>query len=148
MAKIVREATVGWDGDVARGAGSISAASSGAFVELGYTATSRIGEPEGKTSPEELLAAAHAACFTTSLALELSKAGTPPQRLDLRCVVTLDKVEGKGHQIVRSEIEARGTVPDCDDAAFAQAAEAADARCPLSALIRASATVTVVATLS
>lgn len=148
MPRIVREATVSWDGDVARGAGAISAASSGAFVELGYTAASRIGEPEGKTSPEELLAAAHAACFTTSLALELSKAGTPPERLDLRCVVTLDKVEGKGHQIVHSEIEARGTVPNCDDAGFAQAAEAADARCPLSALIRASATVTVVATLS
>ena len=150
MARIVREATVSWEGDVARGAGAISAASSGAFTELGYTAASRIGEPEGKTSPEELLAAAHASCFTTSLALELTMAGTPPERLDLRCVVTLDRVEGEGnrHQIVRSEIEAHGTVPGCDEAAFAQAAEAADARCPLSALIRAGATVSVVATLS
>ena len=117
-------------------------------MDLGYTAASRIGEPDGKTSPEELLAAAHAACFTTSLALELTKAGTPPERLDVHCLVTLDEVEGKGHQIVRSEIGAHGTVPDCDEAAFAQAAEAADARCPLSALIRASATVAVVATLS
>ena len=65
----------------------------------------------------------------------------------MRCVVTMDEVEGKGHQIVHSEIEARGTVPDCDEAAFAQAAEAADAGCPFSALIRASATVTVSATL-
>ena len=83
-----------------------------------------------------------------SLASELSKAGTPPERLDVRCVVTMDEVEGKGHQIVHSEIEARGSVPDCDEAAFAQAAAAADASCPFSALIRASATVNVSAALS
>ena len=65
----------------------------------------------------------------------------------MRCVITMDEVEGKGHQIVHSAIEAHGTVPDCDDAAFAQAAEAADAGCPFSALIRASATVAVSATL-
>ena len=83
-----------------------------------------------------------------SLAGELSKAGTPPERLDVRCVVTMDEIEGKGHQIVHSEIEALGTVPDCDEAAFAQAAEAADAGCPFSALIRASATVSVSASLA
>ena len=101
-----------------------------------------------KTSPEELLAAAHGGCFTTSLAGELTKAGTPPERLDVRCTITMDEVEGKGHQIVHSQIVAHGTVPDCDEAAFAQAAEAADASCPFSALIRASATVAVTATLS
>ena len=62
-----------------------------------YTAASRIGEPEGKTSPEELLAAAHGGCFTMSLAGELTKAGTPPERLDVRCVVTMDEVEGEGN---------------------------------------------------
>ena len=148
MPRIIREAEVNWEGNVARGVGAISAASSGAFSGLPYTAATRIGIPEGKTSPEELLAAAHGGCFTMSLASELSKAGTPPERLDVRCVVTMDEVEGKGHQIVHSQIEAHGTVPDCDDAAFAQAAEAADASCPFSALIRASATVSVSATLS
>jgi len=148
MPRIIREAEVNWEGNVARGVGAISAASSSAFSGLPYTAATRIGIPEGKTSPEELLAAAHGGCFTMSLASELSKAGTPPERLDVRCVVTMDEVEGKGHQIVHSEIEAHGTVPDCDEAAFAQAAEAADASCPFSALIRASATVSVSATLS
>ena len=145
--RIVREADCSWEGNVARGTGSISAHSSRAFTGLGYSVATRIGAPEGKTSPEELLAAAHGACFTMSLASELTKGGTPPARLDVRCVITMDEVEGKGHQVVHSQIEAHGTVPDCDDAAFAQAAEAADAGCPLSALIRASATVAVSATL-
>ena len=147
MPRIVREAEISWEGNVARGVGAITAASSTAFAALPYTAAMRIGIPEGKTSPEELLAAAHGGCFAMSLASELSKAGTPPERLDVRCVVTMDEVEGKGHQIVHSEIEARGTVPDCDEAAFAQAAEAADAGCSFSALIRASATVAVTASL-
>ena len=147
MPRIIREAEVNGEGNVARGRGAISAASSSAFSGLPYTVATRSGVPEGKTSPEELLAAAHGGCFTMSLASELSKAGTPPERLDVRCVVTMDEVEGKGHQIVHSEIEAHGTVPDCDEAAFAQAAEAADASCPFSALIRASATVSVSASL-
>ena len=147
MPRIVREAEISWEGNVARGVGAITAASSSAFAGLPYTAATRIGIPEGKTSPEELLAAAHGGCFAMSLASELSKAGTPPERLDVRCVVTMDEVEGKGHQIVHSEIEVRGTVSDCDEAAFAQAAEAADAGCSFSALIRASATVSVSASL-
>ena len=147
MPRIVREADVTWEGTVSRGSGVVSASSSGAF-ELPVTLASRIADPEGKSSPEELLAAAHGGCFTTSLAGELTKAGTPPERLDVRCVITMDEVEGKGHQIVHSQIVAQGTVPDCDEAAFAQAAEAADATCPFSALIRASATVAVTATLS
>lgn len=143
MPRIVREAGVTWEGNVARGSGTITAASSEAFSALGYSAPSRIGNPEGKTSPEELLAAAHGGCFTMSLAGELSQAGTPPERLDVRCTITMDEVEGKGHQIVHSQIDAHGVVPGCDEAGFAQAAEAADASCPFSALIRASATVTV-----
>ena len=95
-----------------------------------------------------MLAAAHGGCFAMSLAGELAKAGTPPEQLDVRCTVTMDEVGGKGHQIVHSEITASGTVPNCDEAAFAQAAEAADAGCPFSVLIRASATVAVSATLS
>jgi lipoyl-dependent peroxiredoxin len=146
--RIVREADVRWEGNVARGKGSISAASSGAFTDLGYSLPTRIGQSEGKTSPEELLAAAHGGCFTMSLASELTQAGTPPERLDVHCTITMDEVEGKGHQIVHSEVSASGSVPGCDEAAFAQAAEAADAGCSFSALIRASATVTVSASLA
>lgn len=147
MPRIVREAGIVWEGNLARGAGEISAVSSGAFESLGYSAATRAGNPEGKTSPEELLAAAHGGCFAMSLASELTQAGSPPRRLDVACVITMDEVEGKGHQIVHSELRAVGVVPDCDEAAFAQAAEAADAGCPFSALIRASATVSVVASL-
>ncbi len=142
MPRIVREADIVWEGTVSRGSGVVAAASSGAF-ELPVTIASRIGDPKGKTSPEELLAAAHAACFVTSLGSELARAGTPPERLEVRCTITLDEVEGVGHRIVSSAISAYGAVPDCDAAGFAQAAEAADAGCTFSALIKASATVTV-----
>ncbi len=146
MPRIVREADVTWEGTVARGSGVVSAASSGAF-ELPVTIASRVGDPEGRTSPEELLAAAHATCFVTSLGSELARAGTPPEKLEVRCRVTMDEVEGVGHRIVTSAISARGTAPGCDAASFAQAAEAADAGCPFSALLKASATVTIDATL-
>jgi len=146
MPRIVREANVSWEGTVSRGAGVVSATSSGAF-DLPVTIASRIGDPEGKTSPEELLAAAHATCFVASLGSELAKAGTPPAHLDVHCTITMDEVEGMGHRIVSSAISARGAVPGADAASFAQAAELADAGCPFSALIKASATVTVEATL-
>ena len=146
MPRIVREAHATWEGSVARGAGVVTASSSGAF-ELPVTLASRVAEPEGKTSPEELLAAAHATCFITSLGSELARAGTPPEHLDVRCTITMDEVEGRGHLIVASAISARGRAPGADTASFAQAAEAADAGCPFSSLIKASATVTVEAAL-
>jgi lipoyl-dependent peroxiredoxin len=142
MPRIVREADVTWEGTVSRGAGVVSASSSGAFA-LPVTLASRIAEPEGKSSPEELLAAAHATCFVTSLGSELARAGTPPERLDVHCTITMDEVEGQGHQIVASTITARAVAPGADAASLARATEAADAGCPFSTLIRASATVTV-----
>jgi osmotically inducible protein OsmC len=147
MPRIVREADITWEGTLSRGAGVVSAASSGAF-DLPVTIASRVGEdPGGKTSPEELLAAAHATCWVTSLAGELARAGTPPERLEVRCTITMDEVEGMGHRIVSSAISARGAAPGADAASFAQAAEAADAGCPFSALLKASATVSIDASL-
>jgi lipoyl-dependent peroxiredoxin len=146
MPRIVREADVTWEGTAARGSGVVTGASSRAFA-LPTTIASRVGDPEGKTSPEELLAAAHASCFVTSLGGELARAGTPPERLGVHCRIVMDEVEGIGHRIVASEISARGIVPGADAAGFAQAAEEADAGCPFSALIKASATVTIEATL-
>jgi osmotically inducible protein OsmC len=146
MPRIVREADVAWEGTVSRGAGVVRAASSAAFA-LPVTIASRVGDPEGKTSPEELLAAAHATCFVTSLGSELARAGTPPDRLTVHCTITMDEVEGVGHRIVSSAISARGVAPGADAASFAQAAEAADVGCPFSALIKGSATVTVEAKL-
>jgi lipoyl-dependent peroxiredoxin len=144
--RIVREADVVWEGSIARGAGVVTGASSGAF-SLPTTIASRVADPEGKTSPEELLAAAHASCYVTSLGGELARAGTPPERLEVHCAITIDEVEGQGHRVVLSEITARGVVPGTDPAAFAQAAELADDGCTFSALIKASATVTIDTTL-
>src|SRR5918992_6197377 len=109
MPRITREAEIVWDGSIARGAGVVSATSSGAFA-LPTTIASRVGDPEGKTSPEELLAAAHASCYVTSLGGELARAGTPRERMDVRCRITMDEVEGVGHRIVSSEITAHGVV--------------------------------------
>jgi lipoyl-dependent peroxiredoxin len=95
----------------------------------------------------DLLAAAHAGCYAMSLANELSEADTPPERLEVRCRIVMDEVEGAGYRIVASEIEVRGRVPATDAEAFARAAKAADNGCPFSQLIRASATVTVTAVL-
>jgi len=144
--RIVREAEMAWQGTVSRGSGVVSASSSGAFA-LPVTLASRIAEPEGKTSPEELLAAAHASCFATSLGSELHRAGAPAERVDVHCTITMDEVEGKGHLIVHSAIAARVVAPEATSEILGTAAQAADAGCPLSALIRASATVTVDATL-
>ncbi|HEV8603567.1 MAG TPA: OsmC family peroxiredoxin [Gaiellaceae bacterium] len=143
MPRIERNATVTWEGNVARGAGQITAGT-GSFGGIPYSLPSRIGAgDEAKTSPEELLAAAHAGCYAMGLASELTKRGAPPQLLEVRCRVTMDEVEGKGHQIVHSTIDASARADGIDAAAFAEAAEVADEECPFSALIKASAGVTV-----
>jgi osmotically inducible protein OsmC len=136
MPRIVREADVAWEGNLARGHGALTAATSGAFIGLSYSLPTRIGDPEGKTSPEELLAAAHGGCFTMSLAGELTGAGTPPGRLDVHCRITMDEVEGRGHLIVHSAIEVRANVTDIDEEAFAAAVEAAHEGCSFSSLLR------------
>jgi lipoyl-dependent peroxiredoxin len=139
--RIVREAEIAWEGTTARGSGVVRAASSGSF-ELPSTIASRVEIHEGKTSPEELLAAAHATCWVTSLGSELARLGNPPERMHVHCTVTMDEVEGSGHRIVASHISARAVVPGADEALLAEAAKAADDGCPFSALIRATATVT------
>jgi osmotically inducible protein OsmC len=136
MPRIVRDADVVWEGNLARGAGAISAASSGAFSSLPYSLPTRIGGSPDKTSPEELLAAAHGGCFTMSLAGELTGAGTPPGRLDVRCRITMDEIEGRGHLIVHSALDVRAHVAGLDEAAFAQAVDAAHAGCSFSSLLR------------
>jgi osmotically inducible protein OsmC len=148
MPHIERTTHVGWDGNLARGAGTLDAAT-GAFARLPFSLPSRIGDPGGKTSPEELLAAAHGGCLTMSLAGELTSAGTPPGRLDVACTIVMDEVEGQGHQIVGSKIEIVARVDGIDDAALQAAAAQADEGCPFSQLLkRAGATVTVTARLA
>ena len=135
MPRIEREARIVWEGNVARGAGAISAGT-GAFAELPFSLPTRIGQAEGKTSPEELLAAAHGGCITMSLASELTQAGTPPGRLDVRCRIVMDEVEGRGHQIVASHVEAVVDADGLDDDALQALLAKADEGCSFSQLLR------------
>ncbi|MHB8470541.1 MAG: OsmC family peroxiredoxin [Gaiellaceae bacterium] len=136
MPRIERTAAIVWEGNAARGAGTISAATSGAFADLDFSLPTRIGRAEGRTSPEELLAAAHGGCVTMSLASELTGAGTPPGRLDVTCRIVMDEVEGQGHQIVASHVDALVAADGLDEDALQAALAKADEGCPFSALLR------------
>ena len=147
MPHIERTSHVGWDGNLARGAGTLDA-ESGAFARLPFSLPSRIGDPGGKTSPEELLAAAHGGCLTMSLAGELTGAGTPPGRLDVAVTIVMDEVEGQGHQIVGSRVDIVARVDGVDDDALQAAVAEAHAGCPFSQLLeRAGAEVSITARL-
>ena len=147
MPRVVRQAAVAWEGSLSRGAGVATATSSGTF-ELPIDLPSRISEKPGKTCPEEMLAAAHAGCYSTSLAGEIARAGGTVERLDVTCTVTLDEVEGKGHLIVSSELDVTARAEGIDEAGLERVARVADDGCTVSALIRASAAVSVSATLA
>ena len=134
MPRIERTAEVRWDGNVARGTGAITAAT-GAFSALPFSLPTRIGAAEGKTSPEELLAAAHAGCFAMSLASELTTDGTPPGRLDVRCTIVMDEVPDQGHQIVGSNIVVRVEAEGAPEDALSAVIERAHASCPFSTLL-------------
>jgi lipoyl-dependent peroxiredoxin len=145
LPRITRTANVRWEGNLARGEGAISGAS-GAFDGLPYTLATRIGKPEGKTSPEELVAAAVGSCFAMSLAGELTRAGTPAERLDVSAACTVDEVEGR-HLVIELALAVRGRVPGIDPETFIRTAMEAEQGCTMSTLVRASADVTVKATL-
>ena|ERR1041385_7056459 len=143
MPRIERHANVVWEGNLARGNGRISGGT-GAFEDLPYSNAVRIGKgDEGKTSPEELLAAAHAGCLATSVAGELTRAGWPPERLDVTANIVMDEVQGRGHLIVESQVRVRARVPGIAEGAFPAIVEEADAGCPFSMLIKASAKVSI-----
>jgi osmotically inducible protein OsmC len=145
LPRITRTADVSWEGNLARGEGSISGGS-GALARLPYSLATRIGNPEGKTSPEELVAAAVGSCFAMSLAGELTQAGTPPERLDVSATCIVDEVEGR-HLVTGVELSVRGHVPGIDAGAFERVAAEAEQGCTMAALVRASAEVKVEATL-
>jgi osmotically inducible protein OsmC len=143
----IRRADVIWTGDLASGKGNVSAATSGAFsgLEVSWARRSE-ADAQGKTSPEELLAAAHASCYAMALSGGLGRAGTPPQTLNVSSTVTFDKV-GDGFKVVSSVLEVRGKVPGSDDAAFQKAAEAAKDGCPISQALKGNVDLSVKATL-
>lgn len=143
----VREARLVWEGDLAKGSGKVSASTSNTFSGLGVSWAARTEGPEGKTSPEELLAAAHASCFSMALAARLGRAGTPPERLDVTATVTFDKV-GEGWKVVSSALDVRGTVPNIDEATFKETAEGAKDGCPISTALKGNVELSVTAALA
>ena len=123
-----RHAAVTWAGDLLHGKGTITHVTSEAFGRLDVSWPSRTEAPDGRTSPEELIAAAHASCYCMALSHELAGAGTPPDELSATATVTF--VPGTG--ITRSALTVVGRVPGMDEAAFVAAAQAAKDGCPVS----------------
>jgi osmotically inducible protein OsmC len=121
-----------WEGGLKKGNGKFTA-QSGAF-QGNYSFGTRF-EGEKGTNPEELIAAAHAACLSMALAAGLEQAGTPPTRIATTAKCTVEKV-GEGFQITRMKLEVRGQVPGIDAATFAKAAEAARDGCPVSIALK------------
>jgi osmotically inducible protein OsmC len=130
MAIADRTAKTVWEGGLAKGKGSTSL-KSGATDDLPVTWASRTERSDGKTSPEELIAAAHASCFAMALSHELGEAGHDPERLDVTSVVTLDEVDG-APTVTTSKLTVRGRVPGIDQSAFEEAAQGAGKNCPVS----------------
>jgi len=145
MAEAKRTANVTWQGDLIHGSGTITSTGSGALSNLGVSWASRTERADGKTSPEELIAAADAACFAMGLSHGLNQAGHPPTKLEISatCTLTLDG----GPKVSSIDLDVRGTVPGIDQAAFEQAAQGAAQNCPVSTALKGNVEVRVKATL-
>lgn len=127
----IRRAETNWSGPLSTGSGTVSAVSSGAFSNLAVSWAARTESSDGKTSPEELVAAAHSSCFAMALSGALGRAGAVPERLDVSAVVTFDKVEA-GWSVVSSALTVRAKVPGISEADFQAAAESTRSGCPVS----------------
>jgi lipoyl-dependent peroxiredoxin len=136
-----------WSGDLQSGTGTINYVSSGALTRLPVTWASRTEEHNGRTSPEELIAAAHASCFSMAFAGQLARNSTPPTSLEVRAVVTFDKLEA-GWRITKSDLTVRGTVPGIDAAKFQELANAAKDGCPVSQALTGNVELSVDASLA
>jgi osmotically inducible protein OsmC len=139
-------AQANWAGDLLSGGGSVRP-SSGAFAEVPISWGRRTQRDPGTTSPEELIAAAHSACFCMALSNELATAGTPPERLDASATVAFETGQPGGAVISSVELEVRGRVPGADAAAFAAAVENARTGCPVSKALKGNVEIRVNATL-
>jgi lipoyl-dependent peroxiredoxin len=139
-----RTAQVVWQGDLLNGRGTIQGVTSGALAELDVTWASRSEEPQGRTSPEELIAAAWASCFSMALASGLAKAGHPPEMLETSATVTFQPGEG----ITKGSLVVKATVPGIEAGAFDEAAEAAKKNCPVSKALSGIPEVSLDATLA
>ena len=142
----VRTANAVWNGDLINGSGMITYVSSGVFSRLPISWAARTSEHNGKTSPEELLAAAHAACFSMAFSARLGKNGTPATNLDVRAEVTFDQLES-GWKVAASKLIVKGTVPGIDKATFDRLADDAKENCPISGALKGNVELSVEPTL-
>jgi osmotically inducible protein OsmC len=139
-----RSASVVWQGDLMNGSGTIAEVPSGAFGPLDVSWASRAEEPNGKTSPEELIASAWASCFAMALSSALAKGGNPPEKLETSARVTFQPGEG----LTKGVLSVRGTVAGMDESTFREAAEGAKENCPVSKALAGIPDVTLEASLA
>ena len=140
-----RTARAIWEGNLTEGKGTFTTGS-GALGEQPISWAARTQEPGGRTSPEELIAAAQAACYAMALSNTLNSHGTPPQRLTVNCTCTLDRAGG-GVQITQVAIDVVGAVPGLDEAGFEQVAQEAERGCPVANALRNNVDITLSARL-
>jgi osmotically inducible protein OsmC len=136
-----REAEILWEGPLASGTGTLTTGSQ-ALDELAVTWASRTERPDGKTSPEELIAAAHASCFAMALALVLGENKTPPERMTVNAACTLDEVKG-APRITTIELTVRAQVPGLDAGVLERMVGQAADLCPVSNALRGNVTINV-----
>jgi len=140
-----RSAKAIWEGDLFNGSGSVTGGT-GLFSDLPTSWSSRTEAPQGRTSPEELLAAAHASCFSMAFSNGLAKAGFPPERVEVNVQITFAKQDA-GWTVMRSDITVTGRVPGADQDTFQAQAEAAKDGCPISRALKGNVEFSVKATL-
>ena len=145
MADQIRKARATWSGNLADGRGTVAAGTSGAFPELPTTWSSRTEASEGRTSPEELLAAAHASCFSMAFSNQLSRAGFVPDRVEVTATVTFRRLEA--WTVIASRLDVSGWVKGIKKAQFDEIANNAKDTCPISRAIKGNVELSVKATL-
>lgn len=147
MAVAERRAHAVWTGDLMSGSGRLSLESSGLLKDTPVTWASRSETSDGRTSPEELLAAAHATCFAMAFSAELARAKTPPEQLDVTAVCTFDRKPEGGFAVTAMQLTVRGRVPNISEVDFQKIAEAAKEGCPISGALKGNVAISLNATL-
>jgi lipoyl-dependent peroxiredoxin len=143
-----RTATTRWAGDLFNGAGSVTGKSSSVLNDLDVTWVARTESPGGKTSPEELVAAAHSSCYAMAFSNTLAQAGHSPESLEVTSTVTFDTEAEGGARVTKAALTVVGTVPGISEEEFKDIARQGEQGCPISNLIRGGAEITLDASLA